>query len=123
MLNASSFISDYFKGQNWLDSAYHYQEITIAAKDSLFSQEKVRQVQNLSFLEQIRQQEIAEAKLKAEEERKSNMQMLGIGAFISFFFGILFVFSKRRTTRKITRSSWAAAFVRIYLPVPAPLYC
>lgn len=103
ILYASSFLSDYFKGMNRLDSAYYYQEITIAAKDSLFSQEKVREVQNLSFMEQIRQQEIAEEKMKAAEERKSNIQMLGLATFISFFFGILFVFSKRKTNRKIIK--------------------
>jgi len=62
ILNAASFLTNYFKGLNLVDSAYHYQEITLAAKDSLFSQEKVRKVQNLNFMEQIRQQEIAEAK-------------------------------------------------------------
>ena len=97
ILNASSFLSDYFKSLNRVDSAYRYQQITIAAKDSLFSQEKVKALQNLTFQEQIRQQEIAEANQKADEERKANIQMLGIGAFISFFFGMLFMYSKKRT--------------------------
>ncbi len=100
-LNACDFLSVYFKDLNRIDSAYYYQQITIAAKDSLFNQEKVREVQKLSFLEQIRQQEIEEAKTKAEEERKSNIQLLGIATFISFFFGFLFVFSKRHVNPKI----------------------
>ncbi len=103
LLNASSFLTNYFKGLNLLDSAYHYQEITIAAKDSLFSQEKTRAVQNLSFTEQLRQQEIAEANQKAEEEWKSNIQMMGIGTFITFFFGLLFVFSKRKANPKFIK--------------------
>jgi tetratricopeptide (TPR) repeat protein len=103
ILNASLFLTDYFKGKNLVDSAYHYQEITMAAKDSLFSQEKVRKVQNLNFLEQIRQQEIAEAKLQAQEKREGNIQMLGVGAFIPFFFGILILFSKWTKKRKIIR--------------------
>jgi tetratricopeptide (TPR) repeat protein len=102
-LDASSFLAGYFKGQNLNDSAYRYQEITIAAKDSLFSREKVREVQNLSFLERIRQQEIAEANRKAEEERKANIQMLGIGTFITFFFVVLFVFSKKEMNRKAVK--------------------
>jgi hypothetical protein len=84
-------------------SAYYYQGITIAAKDSLFSQEKVREVQNLSFTEKIRQQEIEEAGRLAREERKSNIQSLGIVTFISFFFGLLFVFSKRHVNPKIIK--------------------
>jgi tetratricopeptide (TPR) repeat protein len=103
VLNASSFLSGYYRSLNRIDSAYHYQEITIAAKDSLFSQEKVKALQNLTFQEQIRQQEIAEANKKAEEERRSNIQMLGIGSFITFFLGFLFIFSKRETNQKAIR--------------------
>ena len=103
ILNASTFLSSYFKGLNRIDSAYYYQGITIAAKDSLFSQEKVREVQNLSFAEKIRQQEIEEASRLAREERKSNIQLLGIVTFISFFFGLLFVFSKRHVNPKIIK--------------------
>jgi tetratricopeptide (TPR) repeat protein len=103
ILNASSFLTDYFKGRNLVDSAFHYQGVMMAAKDSLFSEEKVRKVQNLNFLEQIRQQEIAEAKQEAQEKRKGNIQMLGVGAFIPFFFGILILFSKHTRKRRIIR--------------------
>jgi tetratricopeptide (TPR) repeat protein len=103
LLNASSFISDYYKGLNRLDSAYRYQQITIAAKDSLFSQQKVKAFQNLAFQEQIRQQEIAEASRKAAEERSANIQMLGIGTFITFFFGFLFVFGRKKSNQKVVQ--------------------
>jgi tetratricopeptide (TPR) repeat protein len=102
-LNASIFLLAFYKGLNKIDSAYYYQGINIAAKDSLFSQEKTRAVQNLSFTEKIRQQEIEEAARLAKEERKSNVQLLGIGTFISFFFGLLFVFSKRKVNPKIVK--------------------
>jgi tetratricopeptide (TPR) repeat protein len=102
-LNASSFLSNYFKDLKNIDSAYYYQSITIAAKDSLFSQEKIKAVQNLSFEEKIRQQEIEEADRKAKEERKSNMQLIGIVAFISFLFALLFVFSKRHVNPAIIK--------------------
>ena len=103
ILNASTFLSTYFKNLNRIDSAWYYQGITIAAKDSLFSQEKTKEVQNLSFSEKIRQQEIEEAGRLAREERKSNIQLIGIVTFISFFFGLLFVFSKRHVNPKIIR--------------------
>jgi tetratricopeptide (TPR) repeat protein len=103
LLNAGTFLSNYFKELNLIDSAYYYQGITIAAKDSLFSQEKVREVQNLSFTEKVRQQEIEEAARLAKEERKSNIQLLGIVTFISFFFALLFVFSRRHVNPKIIR--------------------
>ena len=103
ILNASTFLSTCFKDLNRIDSAYYYQGMTIAAKDSLFSQEKTREVQNLSFTEKIRQQEIEEVNRLAKEERKSNIQLLGIVTFISFFFGLLFVFSKRHVNPKIIK--------------------
>ncbi len=103
ILNASSFLANYFKGLNLVDSAYHYLGITMAAKDSLFSQEKVRKVQNLNFLEQIRQQEIAETIRQTQEKRKERIQMLGVGTFIPFFFGILILFSKWTIKRKTIR--------------------
>ncbi len=103
ILNASSFLTNYFKGQNRVDSAFHYQEIAMVAKDSLFSQEKVRKVQNLNLLEQIRQQEIEEAQRVAREKRKEKIQMLGVGTFITFLFGILVLFSKWTGKRKTIR--------------------
>jgi len=103
VLKASTFLTTHFKSLNRIDSAYYYQGITITAKDSLFSQEKVREVQNLSFTEKIRQQEIEEANKQSKEERKSNIQLLAIVIFISFFFALLFVFSKRHVNPKIIK--------------------
>lgn len=97
LLNASNFLSAYYKSLQNTDSAFAYQEITIAAKDSLFSQEKIKEVQNLSFTEQLRQQEISIANEQATEARNKNIQMMGIGAFIPIFFGVLLLFSKRKT--------------------------
>ena len=54
----SSYLKDYFKEKKLLDSAFKYQEIMGAAKDSLLSLEKIRQVQSLSFNEQLKQEEI-----------------------------------------------------------------
>src|SRR4029078_7849538 len=56
VLDASRFLSGHYESKNKPDSAFHYQKITIAAKDSLFSQEKIKRVQTLSFEERKRQQ-------------------------------------------------------------------
>ncbi|HEY5122590.1 MAG TPA: hypothetical protein VIK14_02520, partial [Ignavibacteria bacterium] len=101
VLYASSFLASYYKNLRLVDSAYRYQEINIAAKDTLFSQEKTRAVQDLGFTERLRQQEIAAANEQAQKERKKNIQMLGIGTFITFFFSTLFFFSKRKKNPKI----------------------
>ncbi len=89
MLDASLFISHFFEGKQKLDSAFVYQKIAIAANDSLFSQQKQRELQSLAFDEKLRQQEIAAAALKAKEERKHNLQYaaiaIGLIAFVILF--------------------------------------
>ena len=56
--DAARFLSLHYRKFN-TDSAFFYQDITKAANDSLFSQEKQRKFQSLAFDEKIRQQEIA----------------------------------------------------------------
>jgi tetratricopeptide (TPR) repeat protein len=96
VLDASYFLSAFYENIHLIDSAYAYQKITVGAKDSLFSQEKERELRNLSFAEQTRQQEIAEATTEAIETRRKNIQMAGIGVFIPIFFGIILFFSRRK---------------------------
>jgi len=93
---ASSFLKDFFRNKNMLDSAFTYQEIMTTAKDSVLNLEKIKQVQNLSFDEQLRQQEIAAQKIIAEEKRKKNLQLMGIAIFILVFFGVILLMSRKK---------------------------
>jgi tetratricopeptide (TPR) repeat protein len=89
ILDASLFISHFFESRQKLDSAFIYQKLTIAANDSLFSQQKQRQLQGLSFDEKLRQQQITQTELKTKEERKRNLQYaaiaLGLITFVILF--------------------------------------
>lgn len=90
LLDASTFLADYYKQHRLVDSAYYYLSAVVAAKDSIFSQEKIRKIQTLSFNETVRQQEIAAQKKQAEENHVRNLQLLAIGVFIPMFFiGVL----------------------------------
>lgn len=90
LLKASNFLADYYKEHHNVDSAYFYLSTVIEAKDSMFSQEKIRAVQNLGFEESMRQQEMASERKKAEENHIRNLQLLAIGVFIPvFFIGVL----------------------------------
>lgn len=99
--DASIFLTDFYKADKKFDSAFAYQQITMTTKDSLFSEEKIRQIQNLSFQEKLRQQEKEEEKQKAEEERKNNLQLFGITAFIITFI-LFFLLLVRRKTKPHT---------------------
>jgi len=97
-MEASKFLTAYYVSVKNIDSAFAYQSITIEAKDSLFSEEKIKEIQNLSFNESARQQEITEQKKQNEEESNRNIQRAGIAVFIPLFF--LFVLLLRRTKVK-----------------------
>ncbi|MFM8587799.1 MAG: hypothetical protein ACKOBX_05595, partial [Bacteroidota bacterium] len=74
ILNASLFLSEYYKNINKIDSAYKYLNEVAVARDSIFGQEKVKQIQNLEVQEIFRQREIENDKMEAEKERKKNLQ-------------------------------------------------
>ena len=97
--NASSLLTNYYHNKNeHLELAYY--KTAIAAKDSMFNAEKIREIQNLSFNETARQQEIADEKRRESEERIINLQLIGIAIFIPFFFLLMLLLSKSRIHRR-----------------------
>jgi tetratricopeptide (TPR) repeat protein len=78
-----------------------YLKMTVAAKDSMFNAERIKQVQTLSFNEAARQEEIVEEKHREAEDRIVNLQLIGIAIFIPFFFLALLLLSKSRMHRKV----------------------
>jgi hypothetical protein len=98
--NASSLLAQIYQGKDEHLELMYY-KISVAAKDSLFNAEKIRQIQNLSFNEAARQQEIADDKRREADERIVNLQLIGIAIFIPFFFLVMLLLSKSRTHRKV----------------------
>ncbi|MEO6149859.1 MAG: tetratricopeptide repeat protein [Mucilaginibacter sp.] len=96
MLAASTFLTAYFKEQGDIDSAFYYQEASIVANDSLFSQEKTRELQTLAFEENQRQSDIEEQKILEGERNRRNLQLAGIAVFIPTFFLFILGLSRRR---------------------------
>jgi C4-dicarboxylate-specific signal transduction histidine kinase len=70
-LDASAALKDIFKSIN-IDSAFKYQEVMLTQKDSLFGREKLNQLQNVTFAEQQRQEELQQEKSDAENRLKLN---------------------------------------------------
>jgi tetratricopeptide (TPR) repeat protein len=73
-MRAYEYLYKSFEHSNQQDSLNKYFRLAMITKDSLFSLEKIKSIQALSFREELRQQEIAAEKLKAEEERKQIIQ-------------------------------------------------
>jgi hypothetical protein len=87
-IKSSKLLMDIYRNSN-IDSAYKYSEIYRIANDSLFSAKTIQQTQLMTFEYELRQQELASEKLKAEEQRLQNLQYaliaLGIIVFIILF--------------------------------------
>jgi len=94
---ASGFLASAYEEEHNTDSAFRYFKVLMATKDTLFSEERIKEVQSLSFTEQSRQQEIAEEKARSEEERRNNLQMIAIAVFIITFFIIVLILSRGKT--------------------------
>jgi len=101
LLDASLFLADYYKQHHLVDSAFFYLSIVVAAKDSIFSQEKIRKIQTLSFSETVRQQEIAAQKKEADANHVRNLQLLAIGVFIPIFFLSVLFLSRTKVKPRI----------------------
>ncbi len=92
-LNATDFLAAYYKHIN-IDSAYTYLSGMVAIRDSIFSEEKSKEMENLSFDENMRQQEIAANKMAEEHARKNNLELIGITAGLIILISLFFVMSR-----------------------------
>ena len=84
ILNAVTILSHIYKSKNNLDSAVKYMGLSILIKDSLFNREKVRQVQDVSFSEQLHQQELQQKieQNKVQYKNQLNIYILLAGLLI-----------------------------------------
>jgi two-component system, NtrC family, sensor kinase len=97
ILNASNFLADYYNEKKIFGSAFSYQQLSINAKDSLFSSQKIMEFQNISFSEQMRQQEIKEAEVRYRN--KVSIYIL-IAALAAFLFVAIILWRNNRQKQK-----------------------
>ena len=92
LLGSSILLSELYEGKNDKESL-RYHKIGLAAKDSLFSQDKNMQVEFLKLNETVRQQEIEATRRQLETERKTNLQYAGIALSLLLFIILFLLFS------------------------------
>ena len=97
-LNTSSYLSSFYKKRGKSDSAFFYLEVAKAANDSLFSQEKTKQLQSIGFVEKLSQKD-----LEAERNRYQNQIRLYIliSALIVFLLIAIFLFRNNKQKQKV----------------------
>ena len=92
---ATAILTDMFKSINDYKQAFDYQQIMLKAQDSLFSQQKTLQVQNLAFGEQQRQQEIQAAQI-SYKNRVRTYVLLGVLVVVVLIAFILLYSNRAR---------------------------
>lgn len=102
-LDACSFLGEQFSKVKKFDSAYTYLNRTISLKDSLLSTEEMRVSQQIKFEENLRQKEMAEQRMAAEEERKDRLQHILIIFFIPSLFFITILLSRVRVKLSVIK--------------------
>lgn len=100
LLETNSLLASIYKKANKSDSVVFYMEKANLIKDSMSSAEKIKAFQVKSINEQIRQNELAELRLKEEENRYQQLQLLLIGIFIPIFFLLTILLSRKKIHRK-----------------------
>jgi two-component system NtrC family sensor kinase len=93
-LNASSLLVKLFEASNQ-DSAFHYQTIAMAAKDSIFGPNKFQRLQMFTLKEQQRQQEI----LHEQERYKNKMRIVAL-LVMAFFLLVIAIILLRNNRNK-----------------------
>ena len=83
-----------FEKTNRQDSVNTYFRKAMTIKDSIFNLEKIKNIQALSFREELRQQEIASEKIKAAQERHENIQFALIALAIVTIIILFLILSR-----------------------------
>ncbi len=92
-IKPAKLLLELYKNNN-SDSALKYSEIYRIANDSLFNSKIIQQTQLMTFENELRQQEIAAEKTKAEYQRKQNIQFALIALGIITFFILFLILSR-----------------------------
>ena len=86
VFDAISILTKDYKLKNLNDSTIKYLDSSIALNNSLFNKEKTRAIQNLTFNEQLRQQEIEAAKIRYQTQVKMYLMLASLIIFLLIAF-------------------------------------
>ena len=99
-LDALNLLADVYKLKHNTDSVAKYLELTIETKDSLFNTKKVMEIQNISFNEQLRQQEIKDQEQQYQNRLRTYMLVGGL-IVVLLLAGILYRNNLQKQNAKI----------------------
>ena len=101
MMSAFSLLSSNYKLQNNLDSAFFYQGLALALKDSINNIERLDQFQSIGFNEQLRVQELEKEKISYQNKIRTNTLAGGLFVLTVIAF---FLYRNNRQKQKAKQS-------------------
>ncbi len=96
LAKAYASLSSIYKLRNNMDSAFFYQGLAMAEKDSINSVEKLNQFQNIGFDEQLKVQQLEKEKI----ENRNKIRTYGMLAGICVFMLIAFLLNRNNRNRQ-----------------------
>jgi two-component system NtrC family sensor kinase len=96
VMRATTLLTDVYKSKSDFKEAFSYQQIMLNAKDSLFSQQKSLQIQNLTFNEEQHRHEIESAKIAYQNKVRFYALLSILGVLILIAFILLYANQKRK---------------------------
>ena len=101
-LDAATLLNTVFAKRNLIDSAYRYLTIVVTLKDSVFNQDKERQVQGFKFNEMLRQQQLEQERKEAQQKYESRMKIYSLLAGLAVLALIAFVLYRNNSQKQKT---------------------
>ncbi len=95
VLQASNLLADVYQSTGQNDSAIKYLRLAYLTNDTLFNQQKVRQIQSLAMNEQLRQQEIVTERIKFHNKIRTYFLIAAL-----FVFGLIAFILYRNNRQK-----------------------
>jgi len=102
---STTILTNEYKAKNDYKNAFYYEQVTQQAKDSLFSQQKTLQVQNLAYNEEQRKQEAKAADIAYREKVRFYVMLGVIGAFVLFAGILLYANSQRKKANNVLQKA------------------
>jgi two-component system, NtrC family, sensor kinase len=96
VLNAAKVLHTYYDEDNNLPMAYKYFKLATAARDSIFSQDRVKQLLSLDFEEKQRQQEV----VTAQEQYRASVRTYALIAGLVVLLLLVIIFWRNSNQRK-----------------------
>jgi signal transduction histidine kinase len=113
VLSASSLLTKIYKAKSRIDSAFYYQQIAMAAKDSLFGAGKFQRLQRLTLTEQQRVQRIQQRQKEIEQEQeryKNKISTYALLAILGVFLLLAIILFKNNRQKQKANKNIAKAY-------------